>query len=41
MVLHGPELRQRAEAASELLGQRFAPAAAWSQLRARIKASSS
>jgi UDP:flavonoid glycosyltransferase YjiC (YdhE family) len=41
MVLHGPELRQRAEAASELLGQRFAPAAAWSQLRARIEASSS
>lgn len=41
MLLHGPELRARAQAASELLGQRPAPDAVWSQLRGRIGASSS
>jgi UDP:flavonoid glycosyltransferase YjiC (YdhE family) len=37
MLLHGPELRARAGAASELLGQRSAPEAVWSQLRDRIE----
>jgi UDP:flavonoid glycosyltransferase YjiC (YdhE family) len=35
-LLHEPGLRARASAASELLGQRPAPAAVWSALQDRI-----
>ena len=35
-VLHEPGLRARAEAASELLGQRPAPGTVWSALRGRV-----
>jgi UDP:flavonoid glycosyltransferase YjiC (YdhE family) len=35
-LLHTPELRERARAASDLLGQRPTPDAAWSQLRGQI-----
>jgi UDP:flavonoid glycosyltransferase YjiC (YdhE family) len=38
-LLHEPELRARASAASELLGQRPAPDAVWSALKDRISAS--
>jgi len=40
-LLNAPELRARAGAASELLGQRPTPDAVWSQLRCRIRAASS
>jgi UDP:flavonoid glycosyltransferase YjiC (YdhE family) len=39
-LLHEPELRARAGAASDLLGQRPSPDAVWSELRRRIGASS-
>jgi UDP:flavonoid glycosyltransferase YjiC (YdhE family) len=40
MLLQAPELRERAQAASHLLGQRPTPSVAWSQLRGRISARS-
>jgi UDP:flavonoid glycosyltransferase YjiC (YdhE family) len=38
-LLHAPALRERAEAASELLGKRPTPEQTWSQLRDRLNAS--
>lgn len=35
-LLHEPGLRARAQAASELLGQRLSPDAVWSELRGRV-----